>query len=50
MSPTNLPPRVSSSALRSMPATTALRTLMSSNGLIVVFIETQRPPIARHQT
>ena len=30
--------------VRSMPATTALRTLMSSNGLIVVFIETQRPP------
>ncbi len=45
MSPTVLPPRVSSSALRSMPAMTALRTFGSSNGLIVVFSAIQRPPI-----
>ena len=31
------PPRVSSSALRSIAATAALRTLTLSNGLIVVF-------------
>ena len=41
-SPAAVPPRVSCSALRSEAATTALRTLRLSNGLIVEFIETKR--------
>jgi hypothetical protein len=42
MSPTTFPPRARRIALRSNPATTARRTLTSSNGLIVVFIEMYR--------
>ena len=44
MSPISWPPRVRRIASRSKPAITARRTLTSSNGLIVVFIATQRPP------
>ena len=40
MSPSSSPPRTRRSASRSKPATTALRTLTSSNGVIVVFIDT----------
>ena len=40
MSPTSSPPRTSRIASRLKPATTARRTLMSSNGLTVVFIDT----------
>jgi len=38
MSPVNLPPRALRAASRSNPAMIALRTLMLSSGLIVVFI------------
>ena len=44
MSPITSPPRVRRIASRSKPATTARRTSTLSNGLIVVFIATQRPP------
>ena len=40
MSPISSPPRTRRSASRLKPATTALRTLTSSNGLTVLFIDT----------
>src|ERR1700761_3808501 len=44
MSPTKAPPRARRTALRSKPAMIALRTLMLSNGLMVVFSGNQRNP------